>query len=179
MASVKDTKKVIELATAKLAAASNGTLAIATLEGDAELLALVDNAAILSSLLADRIGKEYKQSGTDYVYQYDPDFFGTAQYDVILFTSADITAAAMTIVWGQALVDNSDVNGFTVEVDGAPAEIASAVTSGTGTTITLSVAVTALQVVTVSYDNSIGTIRGADGRGLINLVNEAVTNNTV
>lgn len=180
MATPQATKQVVDLATAKLAAAVNGILAVATLEGDADLLALVDDAAMLSSLLASRIGKEWKHIGTDYVYVADSRFVGTAQYDLILIASGQVPVGGATCVltWAEAVSDTTDFTGFSLIVAGAPRAITSSATTGTTTTLTLASAVTVGQVVTASYDAS-GSITDASGRAVRPFVNLAITNNTI
>lgn len=180
MASLKATKKVIDLATAKLAAAANGTVAIATLEGDAALLALVDDAAMLSALLADRIGKEWKKIGTDYVYMMSPSFEGTAQYDLILVASGQVPVggATLELTWADAVIDSADGTGFTINVDASPVTFTAVSTTGTTTTFTLTAAITVGQVVTVDYDAS-GVITDTKGRAVRPFTGLSITNNTI
>lgn len=180
MATPKATKKAIDLATAKLAASANGIVAVATLEADTELLALVDDAAMLSSLLADRIDKEWKLIGTDYVYVADSRFVGTGMYDLILVASGQVPVGGLTcvITWAEGVADSTDLTGFVLNVDASPVVISSVATTGTTSTLTLAVAVTVGQVVTADYDAT-GDITDATGRAVRPFTALAITNNTV
>lgn len=180
MATIKATKKAVDLATAKLAAASGGVVAVATMEADTDLLALVDDAAMLSSLLASRIGKEWKLIGTDYVYIADSRFVGTAVYDLILIDSAQVPVGGLTCVatWADSVSDTSDATGFTLTVDASPVTVSSIATTGTTSTLTPAVAITVGQVVTLSYDGT-GSITDANGRAVRPFTDLAVTNNAV
>ena len=180
MAGLKATKKVVYLATAKLAAAANGTIAVATLIADADLLALVDDSAMLTSLLADRIGKEWKLEGTDYVLVQDANFAGTGQYDLILIDSGQVPVggATLELTWAEGVIDSTDGTGFTINVDASPVTFTSVATTGTTTTFTLTAAITVGQVVTVDYDAS-GVITDTAGRAVRPFTALAITNNTV
>lgn len=180
MASVKATKKVIYLATAKLAAAANGTIAVATLIAEADLLALVDDSAMLTSLLASRVGKEWKLIGTDYVYVQDAGFAGTGQYDLILIDSGQVPVggATLELTWADGIEDSIVGTGFVINVDASPVTFASVASTGTTTTFTLDAAITVGQVVTVDYDAS-GVITDTAGRAVRPFTAQAITNNTV
>ena len=176
----KATKKVIYLATAKLQAAADGTIAVATLIADSDLLALADDTAMLTALLASRVGKEWTLKGTDYVYRQDAGFAGTGQYDLILIDSGQVPVggATLELTWADGVADSIVGTGFTINVDASPVTFVSVATTGTTTTFTMTAAITVGQVVTVDYDAS-GVITDAAGRAVRPFTALAITNNTV